>query len=293
LNPPPGNVYRRFLLGMASEEEQIGVEEAVLSGRIDATNLQNAEDELIDDYLLGDISEGERRDFEQQFLVTDERRQRFRFASELIEYSRRADSDGISAIPIRTGRDGIWGMFPWKRAAFLAAAASILFAVVSGIEFARLRQQNQIAQSAQDELARLQRGLTAPRETMSQVQGPNADVMRDSAAGAIEIATNEIGPATRDFKPQRFRVPVGAQVARIYWELPSGLPKTIRLVLVPADGQRPWTEDFPSSVLSSGNRSTFDLPASVLIPGRYHLWAEGSSGGPFKPIANSVIEVER
>ena len=42
----------------------------MLAGELDTLTLQTAEDELIDDYLLGSITREERCGFEEQFLIT-------------------------------------------------------------------------------------------------------------------------------------------------------------------------------------------------------------------------------
>jgi hypothetical protein len=85
LNPLLENTCRRFLLGIASEEEESRVEGAVLADELDASFLLDAEDGLIDDYLLGSLTHEEQEGFSTHFLSTEERRQRLAFASALSE----------------------------------------------------------------------------------------------------------------------------------------------------------------------------------------------------------------
>ena len=70
MNLSPEKRYRRFFLGIANEEEQCRIEEEVLTGEVDDFFLQNTEDELIDDYLLGSMTQEERQGFSMSFLST-------------------------------------------------------------------------------------------------------------------------------------------------------------------------------------------------------------------------------
>lgn len=55
-----------------------------------------AEDELIDEYLDGSLSEQEREKFEQHFLATTERREKLSFAKALRRYVTEArDTDKL------------------------------------------------------------------------------------------------------------------------------------------------------------------------------------------------------
>lgn len=85
---------RRFLLGELDPEQRAEVEERLFTDADFFSLYRAAEDELIDEYLYGDLEGGERERFETAFLTTPERREALRAAAALRKYiqSRATDS---------------------------------------------------------------------------------------------------------------------------------------------------------------------------------------------------------
>ncbi|HWS99684.1 MAG TPA: hypothetical protein VN256_05365 [Pyrinomonadaceae bacterium] len=77
---------RPYLLGLLAAGEQNRFEEGLLTNDALFEELLIAEDELIDDYLLRNLSGSEHDRFEQHFLSTPERRQKLSFAVGLNKY---------------------------------------------------------------------------------------------------------------------------------------------------------------------------------------------------------------
>ena len=75
----------RYLLGVASATERTIVEEQYLSDDASAGVLLRAEDELIDDYVRGVLSDSDRRLFESHFLCTEARKQRLETVKSLVD----------------------------------------------------------------------------------------------------------------------------------------------------------------------------------------------------------------
>ena len=172
MNPLPENTCRRFLLGIASEEEQSLVEDAVLADELDASFLLHAEDGLIDDYLLGSLTREEQNRFKTHFLSTEERRQRHAFASALMEYARKQPAEEHSVGRTFLHRS-IRAVLSWRQAALLGAAASVLLAVLAGFQQLQLRRQGQIASEARNELTRLRAEIdSGAAELLSLVDRP-------------------------------------------------------------------------------------------------------------------------
>ena len=73
--PEEDNRIRRYLLDDATHEERRQVEERILEDVGYGEWLLVIEDELIDDYARGTLSERERELFARNFLVTPRRRQ--------------------------------------------------------------------------------------------------------------------------------------------------------------------------------------------------------------------------
>jgi len=76
-----------YLLGNLSEDIGKRVEERLLTEESFFEELLIAEVELIDEYVAGDLSGGDRLRFEQHFLLTPERRQKLGFAQALRRYT--------------------------------------------------------------------------------------------------------------------------------------------------------------------------------------------------------------
>ncbi len=73
-------LLRRYLLGDLDEPMMDQVEVRLLRDRKYADRLSAAEDNLIDDYVFECLSESERRSFNSNFLVNDERRNKIMIA---------------------------------------------------------------------------------------------------------------------------------------------------------------------------------------------------------------------
>jgi len=77
---------RSYLLGTLDGDRKTELEERILSAPDAYDELEIDEDELIDQYLAGRLSELERQQFEANFLITAERQKNLRFAQLLRRY---------------------------------------------------------------------------------------------------------------------------------------------------------------------------------------------------------------
>jgi hypothetical protein len=82
----------KYLLGQAGLEESSSFEERLITEKDFYDELTIAEDELIDQYLDGDLTGVEREQFESHFLFSPERRQKVRFGSALLKTAARNDA---------------------------------------------------------------------------------------------------------------------------------------------------------------------------------------------------------
>lgn len=79
-------LFRDYLLGSLNEEKEGQVEERLLVDDDFAERLSVAENNLIDDYVFAALLAGERESFEENFIITDERRKKLRLAQALEVY---------------------------------------------------------------------------------------------------------------------------------------------------------------------------------------------------------------
>lgn len=79
-------VLRSYLLGTLEAEPRAELEERILCDPAAYEELLLLEEELIDQYLAGRLSNEERQQFETNFLITDERQKKLRFGQLLKRY---------------------------------------------------------------------------------------------------------------------------------------------------------------------------------------------------------------
>lgn len=129
MSTPPTNQesIKRYLLGQLPEQAESDVEGRLLTDRDFYDELSIVEDELIDQYLGGALSDSDRRSFETHFVSSPERRQKVRFARALRKYV------AVSADRNKSSRPSFFN-FPLSRPAITLAMAACLI-LVAGATF--------------------------------------------------------------------------------------------------------------------------------------------------------------
>jgi len=82
-DPSSDAVLIRYLLGDLTESEQVEIEERAFRDQQYLLEIEAVECDLIDDYVRGTLSESQRRQFEDRFLASAERRRKLKFAKAL------------------------------------------------------------------------------------------------------------------------------------------------------------------------------------------------------------------
>jgi len=77
------NLIARYLLGELSEEQQIEIEDRAFADQEYLAGITAVENDLIDEYVRHELSESDRRRFEERFLASAARRKRVEFAKAL------------------------------------------------------------------------------------------------------------------------------------------------------------------------------------------------------------------
>ena len=90
---------RAFLLGTLDGDHKTRFEELILTEPSVYEELLVVEEELIDQYLAGDLSAIEQQQFESHFLITAERQKNLRFGKLLLKY---ANSQMDLTVPAQT-----------------------------------------------------------------------------------------------------------------------------------------------------------------------------------------------
>lgn len=290
----PENTYRRFLLDIASEKEEARAEEAILAGEVDAQFLNDVEDELIDDYLLGSFTREERQGFAANFLSTDERRERVAFVAALVEYARKQPLEDPEIDRKPTWASSLVTALFWKRIALLSTTAALLLVAFVSFKQIQFRQQRQIATESQNELTRLRAALAAANSESSHPDTVSSVSPISPQTGFGRMPTIEFAASTRGVTPALLQIPAGTRFIRIDSKLSLPLADKYREVVLTSVGDRIWVQEFPSSILSAARHSTIVLPASILQPGLYHFQIERAPAkGQFELSEDHVFRVVR
>lgn len=109
---------RRYLLGEATDQESMAIEQEYLEHEEAVSRMAAAEDDLIEAYLSGELSAIERERFERAYLTAPHRRVR-------VETIRRLMTEASRTAPARAGKGSVLA-WAGRRGPLLALAASVL-----------------------------------------------------------------------------------------------------------------------------------------------------------------------
>lgn len=141
---------RRYLLGDVQAEVQRAVEERLVTEEGFMEELSAAEEELIDDYVGGELSAGDRERFERHFLSTEERRRQLRFAQALARYTSERGAAAATAAPdarptLAERVRAFWRVRPVMLRAVAGFAAVVILAAAWWFAFPRTPSQKTFA----------------------------------------------------------------------------------------------------------------------------------------------------
>ena len=193
---------RSFLLGALDEDLTTQFEERILTEPGVYEELLVVEEELIDQYVTGDLSAPERQQFENHFLVTAERQKNLRFGKLLQKYANShidlADESPAQSFSLLRAPARRWG---W---------VGIFAAIVgcAGIYFVRGLVNNREAASVHQIIPRVV--LTLPPGT--ERANPQR-VIVSPKGGEVKLELELRNPTFRNYKSELFRENKSLQIA--------------------------------------------------------------------------------
>ena len=238
---------RRYLLGGASENEQQQLEEALLADDELIGHLAMAEDELIDQYLAGELSAGEETSFQSHFLAAKSRRENLQFGRAFRRYIE--DHPEAHRGPSRT--QVRWWMMP-KFAFGLALAA-----VVASVWLAGTNEKLRTELASQREVARsVPAQIAAP--TPSTVLMLSPGLMR--SAGQLPVLDKR--PASQAVEVKLALTADGGNFA------------AYRAALATVEGEEVWRQ---ARLTRDGDSIKVVLPTALLSRGDWRIVLSGVS----------------
>jgi hypothetical protein len=279
----------RYLLGEASEQEEQELEERYFADDDYFEHLNAVEEELIDAYVSGELSAGDRKRFEQHFLASSKRRQRVAFAQALLSSAARRHE--AKAPAVRGGERRPWwrvwpslGQIPVMQELL---AAGLVLLLIGGswsvVQSRRLRDQLDQMRAEQTVLRSEGHGLRQQIEQQRTLQEQlNAAFERErDARSRLEqagvpqsrvMASFILMPGTlrspEDTRPLLIRP--GTDVVQLQLDLEAEGGIQYRVAVRTAEDQEVWSQDgLQSRQTPAGRAVVMSLPAVLLPPGDY------------------------
>src|SRR5688572_10692972 len=149
----------RYSLGDLPEEQQIQIEDRAFSDQEYRQHITAVENDLIDDYVRSQLSDTQRRQFENRFLQSAARREKLAFARALstaVSTDQVADEPPVVASTPAHWRESLAAFFRGlaPTASFgLATAALLIFVGGAWLVSETVRQRSQLARLQSDQQA--------------------------------------------------------------------------------------------------------------------------------------------
>ena len=306
--PNNERLIARYLLGELPEEQQVEIEDRAFQDKDYLASITAVENDLIDEYVRHELSETDRRKFENRFLASAERRKRVEFARALASVTSEA------AVVEKPGRAAatswleelIRGLNPFGK---LAVAAIMLLIVAGGawllVETLRLRSQlTQLQaenQSRQNERQAFEQQIEAERKRNEELAARlnQEKQQREQTDESLRQLSETGDPATPAPRPVIASLTLLPGISRGGGEKPTlVLPENARLVrlqigidaeeqyqsfaaeLRTTAGRQTWTRQNLTARSRRGARSVgLTMPATALKPGEYELKLSGTKEG--------------
>jgi hypothetical protein len=159
----------RYLLNELSAEDKMRFEEAYLEDETLYERLQILEEELIEDYARGDLSERERRHFERHYLVSEKRQTRIEEAKELIHlcsenYPAETSAEDCVADKHLSTRSWLGSFMKQPLLLGFGAAAALLLIMSVGSVIQIFRLQRGLTDVSEERIAIVRRAEEAERQ---------------------------------------------------------------------------------------------------------------------------------
>ncbi len=267
-------LHRRYLLGPMTEEEMTQVEERYFSDPDLFARLEAVEEDLVDDYVRGNLSGAERGRFEQSYLNSPQRQEKVRFARLLQQYL--AEQEARAPEVAKRARAPMW--LPMR---FPLAAAAAIVLVGGSVSLVHLwRSRGQVSHRLAAEQAR----LAAERSQRERLE------LQLSQWDHGVVSFDLLGDVRSLGQPPRLRVPAAATRVRLVLEREGPPPPGgYRMVLQTASGEEVWSRLAPAI-----HPLSVSLPPEILAEGRYQLLLQAvGAGGRLEPAGAFSFSVSR
>ena len=314
----------QFLLGELPEERQIEIEDRAFSDKEYLATITAVENDLIDEYVRGDLSAADQQRFESRFLASAERRKRVEFAKALrivVSEAHAPEKNVVHPAKTWSWRESLYAFFnglnPAVRVAFVAAAilvvvgAAWLFAETLRLrrQVTQLQAENEARQNSQQELeverkrsaelnARLNQEKQQREQTDESLRQLTETPEATNPAPRPVIASLTLLPGLSRGGGQKPALDLSndARLVRLQIGIdPEEQYKSFAVELRTLAGRQVWNRENLAARTRRGTRAVgLTLPATVLKSGEYELRLRGlTEGGGSEDVGFYYFNVRR
>jgi len=299
----------QYLLGELPEEQQVEIEDRAFSDKAYLATITTVENDLIDEYVRGELSAADRQRFESRFLASAERRKRVEFAKALRSAFSESKAPEKNVAPTATGwswRESLYaflnGLNPAARLAFAAAAILVVAgAALLFVETLRLRRQVMQLQAEKQAGQDFQQALEAERKRNEELNArlDQEKQQREQTDESLRqltetpeaknpapppvIASLTLLPGLSRGGGQKPTLDLSndARLVRLQIGIdPEEQYKSFVVELRTLAGRQVWNRENLASRTRRGSRAVgLTLPATVLKSGEYELRLRGLTEG--------------
>jgi len=257
----------RYLLGLATEDEQTSLEEQFFADDELYAQLEAIEDELRYEYAQGGLSSKERAAFAARFLKTPEDLKKVELAKAVLDTAFAAQKSGAPArVESKSWFAVFAGMLTPQRLSYASGGLALVVLSVGSwfaIQTIQLRnevgalqaERKQLAAESEKKIASAQAAQDQLRQELERARSEKA------SPGFLSFAL--LPGLTRDAEgPKRLVVPAGS--ANVVFQLASkaqGAVASFRAELENLDGETLWSQNAATASVT--------IPARLLTPGDY------------------------
>jgi len=293
-------MLEKYLLGDLSEPERERIEKEYFTNDEAWELLTTVEDELIDSYIRGRLSKRQRGQFQNYFLQSPRRRERYEFALLLLDPAVRQSPDDTALSHSGERRSQLFwpGFSKWISAPQLYTAVTVLMLVICAfltMQNGRLRLQ---VEGMRSEQTALQKEIRTFRESATSINS----TQNESDTSEI-FGTGQLPVLYLLLEPGNVRAAGSGsthQIPRL-----ATTPATVILALDLAQDEYPQYNvkiqsadgrtvremaGLQSHPMNNGGRGVLiKIPSEVLPRGDYIVWLSGQAGSS-KPVrVNSYL----
>jgi hypothetical protein len=251
-----------YLLGQLSEQDRRRVEERLLADDNFFEEVSIAEEELTEQYLDGSLGPREAKRFREHFLVTPERRQSLRFAKTLRRYVDEHETHPHYKQEVKRARPGDWlsNLFTGGRVRWAAPALVTALAVV----LAYVAWARFVGG----------RGDSPLTQEVARLNGPGSSPPAPAASLTLNSGRN------RQSGEVKTLAPTGAGVIQLRLVVPPDEYRDYAATLAAVGGPAIVSVNRLSRASSDGLEVvTLNLPARLLRRSDYEIELSGSADG--------------